>query len=172
VPETRIGPRDPFLIGLTPDKTPVAGGLNITTPEDLLRYALLYTPSWHVVAKEQVISDRQLKAIQTMGSPSAYHGSLEEEYGTKWFGETPERNTAQWDHAFADGAMFSTATWARAFTSIRPATFAQCTSVWLRTTKRSRASSTRRVACGLQPGCLLADDCGENYALSGLRFGP
>ena len=72
----------------------------------MLRYALLYTPSWKVVANEQVISDKLLKLMQNMGSPAAYKVSTELEYGTKWFGETPLMNTAQWDHAFADGAMF------------------------------------------------------------------
>jgi len=103
---SKIGSRSPFIIGLTPDGTPVAGGLNNTTPEDMLRYALLYTPSWNVVAKEQVISDRLLKLIQGMGNTSAYEVSTELEYGTRWFGETPLMNTAQWDHAFSDGAMF------------------------------------------------------------------
>ena len=103
---SKIGPRHPFIVGLAPDGTPGAAGMNITTPEDMLRYALLYTPSWPVVAKEQVISDKLLQRIQTLGDPKAYHRSAEEAYGTRWFGETPERNTAQWDHAFPDGAMF------------------------------------------------------------------
>lgn len=103
---SKIGARNPFIIGLTPDKTPVAGGLNNTTPEDFLRYALIYTPSWNVVASEQIVSDKQLKMIQGMGDPKAYKGSGEEAYGTRWFGETPAYNTAQWDHAFEDGAMF------------------------------------------------------------------
>ena len=103
---SKIGAKNPFIIGLTPDGTPVAGGLNNTTPEDMLRYALLYTPSWNAVAKEQVISDELLKLIQNMGDPAAYKISTELEYGTRWFGETPQKNTAQWDHAFADGAMF------------------------------------------------------------------
>lgn len=54
---SKFGASSLFIIGLTPDGTPVAGGLNNTTPEDMLRYALLYTPSWHVVSDEQVISD-------------------------------------------------------------------------------------------------------------------
>ena len=103
---SKIGARNPFIIGLTPDGTPVGGGLNNTNPEDMLRYAILYTPSWDVVAEDQVISDKLLKLIQTMGDPEAYKVSTELEYGTRWFGETPMMNTAQWDHAFADGAMF------------------------------------------------------------------
>ena len=103
---SKIGARNPFIIGLAPDGTPIAAGMNNTTPEDMLRYALLYTPSWGVVAKEKVISDKLLKRIQTLGDPAAYHRSTEEGYGTRWFGETPDLNTAQWDHAFVDGAMF------------------------------------------------------------------
>jgi CubicO group peptidase (beta-lactamase class C family) len=103
---SKIGARYPFIIGLTPDGTPVGGGLNNTTAEDMLRYAMLYTPSWNVVSETQVISDRLLKLIQNMGDPAAYRVSTELEYGTRWFGETPHRDTAQWDHAFKDGALF------------------------------------------------------------------
>ena len=103
---SKIGARNPFIVGLAPDGTPVGAGMNNTTPEDMLRYALLYTPSWNVVAEEKVISDKLLKRIQTLGKPESYHKSTEEEYGTKWFGETPYMNTAQWDHSFKDGAMF------------------------------------------------------------------
>jgi CubicO group peptidase (beta-lactamase class C family) len=103
---SKIGARSPLIVGLTPDGMPVGGGLINTIPEDMLRYAMIYTPSWHVVSQEQVVSDKLLKRIQTMGDPKAYKVSTELEYGTKWFGEVPMMNTAQWDHAFADGAMF------------------------------------------------------------------
>jgi CubicO group peptidase (beta-lactamase class C family) len=103
---SKIGARSPLIVGLTPDGMPVGGGLINTTPEDMLRYAMIYTPSWQVVSKEQVVSDQLLKLIQTMGDPDAYTESTEREYGTRWFGEVPMMNTAQWDHAFADGAMF------------------------------------------------------------------
>jgi hypothetical protein len=59
-----------------------------------------------VVAQEQIVSDRLLKSIQTLGNPEAYRDSTEEEYGINWFGEKPMTNTAQWDHLFSDGAMF------------------------------------------------------------------
>ena len=41
-----------------------------------------------------------------MGDPEAYKVSTELAYGTRWFGETSMMNTAQQDHAFADGPMF------------------------------------------------------------------
>jgi CubicO group peptidase (beta-lactamase class C family) len=103
---SKIGARNPFIIGLAPDGTAIGGGLNFTTIEDMLRYALIYTPSWNTVASEKIVSDALLKQIQQMGDPKAYKISTELEYGKRWFGETPAFNTAQWDHAFEDGAMF------------------------------------------------------------------
>ena len=103
---SKMGARNPFVLGLAPDGTPIPAGMINTTPEDMLRYAMLYTPSWNKVAKEQVVSDKVLQRTQTLGSPEAYHKSTEEAYGTRWFGEVPYMNTAQWDHSFEDGAMF------------------------------------------------------------------
>ena len=80
--------------------------MNISTIEDMVRYALLYTPGWDKVAKEKVISDTMLKFIQDFGNPEANVRSGEEAMGKRWFGETPYTNTAQWDHSFKDGAMF------------------------------------------------------------------
>lgn len=103
---SKIGAKNAFITALAPDGTPLCAGMHNTTPEDLLRYTMIYTPSWNVVSDEQIISDRLLKSIQTMGNPEAYKGSTEEQYGTDWFGEVPDYNSAQWDHVFNDGAMF------------------------------------------------------------------
>ena len=103
---SKIAPKNQFMVGLTPDSVPIGAGHINTTPEDMLRYAMLYTPSWNAVAQEQVVSEAILKRTQTMGNPKAYEGCTEQGYGTAWFGEAPERNSCQWDSVFADGAMF------------------------------------------------------------------
>jgi CubicO group peptidase (beta-lactamase class C family) len=102
---SKIGANGQFICGLA-EGVPLAAGLHNCTPEDLLRFALLFTPSWNAVASEQIVSDDVLKAIQDLGNHKAYKGSTEEQYGTEWFEEVPEKNTAQWDHYFPDGAMF------------------------------------------------------------------
>jgi CubicO group peptidase (beta-lactamase class C family) len=105
---SKIGAKYPFFIGLAPDNTPVGGGLNVTTPQDFLRYAAIYTPSGaKVVTKgEPIVSDKCLKAIFDMGDPKAYACGDEAEFGLRWFGEQPFKNSAQWDHIFEDGGMF------------------------------------------------------------------
>ncbi len=102
---SKIGAQGQFICGLA-EGIPLGAGLHNCTPEDFLRFALIHTPSWNVVASEQIVSDKVLKAIQDLGNHKAYKGSTEEQYGPDWFGEVPEKNTAQWDHYFPDGGMF------------------------------------------------------------------
>ncbi|PRY19766.1 CubicO group peptidase (beta-lactamase class C family) [Aliiruegeria haliotis] len=103
---SKIGAKQQYMVGLASDGTAVGGGLNMTTPEDMLRYAMIFTPSWNAVSTEQVITDDLLRRIQTLGDPAAYEGSTEQQYHAQWFGESGQRNCAQWDCVFADGAMF------------------------------------------------------------------
>ena len=103
---SRIGCKNQFMVGLAVDGTAFGGGLNLTTPEDMLRYAMIYTPSWHIVSTERVVGDDLVRRIQTLGDPAAYQSSVEETAHAQWFGETGQRNCAQWDVVFADGAMF------------------------------------------------------------------
>ena len=95
---SKIGAKSPLIVGLTPDGMPVGGGLINTTPEDMIRYAMIYTPSWNVVSGENLVPQRLLDMIFNMGDPAAYTASTERTYGTQWFGEVPLKNTAQWDH--------------------------------------------------------------------------
>ncbi|HHF2997141.1 TPA: serine hydrolase domain-containing protein [Vibrio diabolicus] len=103
---SKVGVAGPYSVGLAANGTAVAGGFNSTTPEDMLKYAMIYTPSWNKVSDSKVISDELLKNIQTLGQPEAYQGTTEQGYSADWFGEKAERNSAQWDAVFADGAMF------------------------------------------------------------------
>ena len=103
---SKIGVQHQYMVGLASDGTAVGGGLNMTTPEDMLRYAMIFTPSWSVVSSERIVSKDLVKRIQALGDPKAYAGSTEEGYHKQWFGEKGKRNSAQWDVVFADGAMF------------------------------------------------------------------
>ena len=103
---SKIGVDGPFMIALAPDGTAIGGGGNFTTAEDLLRYAMIYTPSWNMVSDERVVTPELYQHIHDMGDPAAYKGSTEEGYHADWFGAPGERNSCQWDCVFADGAMF------------------------------------------------------------------
>jgi hypothetical protein len=91
---------------LTPDGTAVAHGLVATTLRDFARFAMLFTPSWHHSADEQVVSPAVLKRIQTAGNSAAYKKSGTFHDHRQYFGEDPDHNSFQFDDVFADGAMF------------------------------------------------------------------
>ncbi|MBE5159997.1 serine hydrolase [Vibrio parahaemolyticus] len=100
------GFRNPLQLHLAPDGTGIGYGMVSTTPEDMLRYAMLYTPSWNKVASEPVVTEKMLTLIRSTARVKAYEGSHEQGYQTEWFGYSPKSNGIQWDAVFEDGAMF------------------------------------------------------------------
>jgi len=106
---SKIGARQAFMVGLGADGVAGAYGLNYTMLEDLARYALIFTPSWKVVSKTQIVSPRVLKALQTSGSHEAYlagdythHSWVPDAFGK----DMPVFASRQFDANWTDGAMF------------------------------------------------------------------
>lgn len=102
----KAGFRNPMQLHLAPDGTGIGYGMISTTPEDMLRYAMLYTPSWKLIASEPVVSEEVMDLMRNTARKSAYDGSNEQGYQTEWFGYSPRMNGIQWDAVFEDGAMF------------------------------------------------------------------
>lgn len=105
---SKIGARQAFMVGLGADGVAGAYGLNYTMLEDLARYALIYTPSWNMVSKTQIVSPKVLKALQTSGNHDAYMAG---DWSRGWIGDVfgrdmPIFNSRQFDAVWADGALF------------------------------------------------------------------
>jgi len=103
---SKVGARDRIMFNLTPEGTAVAHGLVATTLRDFARFAMLFTPSWHHVAHEQVVPPEVLKRIQTAGNSAAYKKGATFRDHREYFGEDPDSNSFQFDDVFADGALF------------------------------------------------------------------
>lgn len=90
-----------MLVGMAPDATAMAsGGLN-TRLRDLARYGMLYTPSWALAAREQIVSEGYVHGIQTCGRKEIYP---DRELTTKAFpNDPPTSNAWQWDAIWPDG---------------------------------------------------------------------
>lgn len=105
---SKIGARQPFMVGLGPDGVAGAYGMGFSTLEDLARYALIYTPSWNVVSKTEIVSPGVLKDLQTSGNHDAYMAG---DWTRGWVGDVfgkdmPVFNSRQFDAVWADGALF------------------------------------------------------------------
>ncbi|MFA0085962.1 serine hydrolase domain-containing protein [Vibrio sp. 10N.261.51.F12] len=102
----KLGARMPLQVHLTPDGTPLNMAMVSSTLEDFAKYATLYTPSWHKVAHEQVVTPALLDALRDAGDPATFIGSAKEGQAVSLFGEKPLKGGYQFDFIFDDGAMY------------------------------------------------------------------
>jgi len=102
---SRIGAESDALISISPFGAPAAHGGMSSTLRDVARFGLLFTPSWSVVSREQIVSDTYLQAIQHGGRPAIYDGPAEK-YAAGMGGERPIHSTWQWDLVMEDGDFF------------------------------------------------------------------
>ncbi len=103
---SKMGVEGDMLMGVTPDGLALAHGLAITRLRDLVRYGMLYTPSWNKAAHERIVSEKYLAELMKGGDPEAYKKGGGAEKYTKQFGEAPSSNHYQWDAIFADGDFY------------------------------------------------------------------
>lgn len=102
----KMGARMPLMVHLAPDSTPLNMAIMSSTLEDFAKYATLYTPSWHKVAHEQVVTPSLLTQIRSAGDPAAFKNGAKENQAVNLFAETPLKSAYQFDFIFEDGAMY------------------------------------------------------------------
>jgi len=103
---SKVGFRFPAQIVLAPNGTTVGYGMFSTIPEDMLRYAMLFTPSWNKVAAEPVVTEEMNQILRSAAKKESYYGCTEQPIASQWFGEKTLTQGLQWDVVFEDGAMF------------------------------------------------------------------
>jgi CubicO group peptidase (beta-lactamase class C family) len=107
----KLGAEADGYIGLSPQGIASTSATMNSTLRDLARFGLLFTPSWHVVSKEKLISDSYLQKIQAGGGKrSAYDKGVMGKQIIGELGEIPDHNSYQWDAIMADGDFFKSGT--------------------------------------------------------------
>lgn len=104
----KTGMQGDGLVALSPAGEGLWGGILAGHFRDFMRYGLLYTPSWNVVANERIVSEDYLEKVYADVNPDIY---LKGEAGPKYvdyFADTDEPigNAYQWDAVFADGDLY------------------------------------------------------------------
>ena len=92
-------------LGLSPAGEPSAFGIFSSRLRDLVRYAMLYTPSWNVVAKQPVIGDDYLPKIYAAAKGAQFKGNLGDRMIAA-FGDIDMGAAYQWDAVFPDGDIY------------------------------------------------------------------
>ncbi|MGF1755488.1 beta-lactamase family protein [Vibrio makurazakiensis] len=97
--------RQPMLFNQTPDGKAIALGLVLSTLEDKARFGTLFTPSWHAVATEKVVSDNVLHIIRSNGDQESHQGSTKQMSSVGAFNDMSAYQSYHFDFIFEDGAM-------------------------------------------------------------------
>jgi CubicO group peptidase (beta-lactamase class C family) len=94
------------LLGLSASGEPLLFGAFAARLRDLARYGMLFTPSWRVIANEQVVSDAYFGKVQKAAKPEVYGEDYMSERLVNHFDESDLGASYQWDAVFADGDLY------------------------------------------------------------------
>ncbi len=94
------------LLGLSASGEPLLFGAFAARLRDLARFGMLFTPSWKVIANEQVVSDKYFDKVQKAAKPEVYGEDYMSERLLNDFHESGFGASYQWDAVFADGDMY------------------------------------------------------------------
>lgn len=92
-------------LGLSPSGEPSAFGLFSSRLPDFARYGMLYTPSWNVISKEQIIGNDYLPKVYAAAKLGDFTGNLGDRMN-KDFGKLDMGASYQWDAVFPDGDLY------------------------------------------------------------------
>lgn len=104
---SKAGMEGDGLMAISPSGETLNGGIFSSRLRDMTRYGILFTPSWHKVAQQRIISEDYIKRIQNpaLTQSNFMKGSFGPKV-TRHFGEQPSHNAQQWDAVFADGDFY------------------------------------------------------------------
>jgi len=103
----KMGAQNDAFVGVTKYGLGNGWGFVNTTLRDMARFAMLFTPSWNKISKEQVIPGALLETIQKGGYPEIYlKGFVGNEFQESFPDIKGLKNHYQWDIVFPDGDIF------------------------------------------------------------------
>lgn len=103
----KIGAQNDAFVGVTKYGLGNGWGFVNSTLRDMGRFAMLYTPSWNKISKEQIISDTLIDDIQNGGKEEIYLGGVVGKLLQSSFPDIKGlKNRYQWDIVFPDGDFY------------------------------------------------------------------
>lgn len=99
----KMGAESDALLIVSSAGAPGAHGCVNSSLRDLARYGMAYTPSWTVIAKEQIVPDALIKRIQEDGRPAVYKNGKTQALWDGYMGEECLFGTRQFDFVTKDG---------------------------------------------------------------------
>jgi len=103
----KIGAQNDAFVGVTKYGLGNGWGFVNSTLRDMGRFAMIFTPSWKKISKQQIIPDSLIQTIQHGGKPEIYlKGFVGREMQESFPDIKGLANRYQWDIVFPDGDFF------------------------------------------------------------------
>ncbi|AIL73353.1 serine hydrolase domain-containing protein [Vibrio vulnificus] len=102
---SKLNARRSIQFSLSPEGTALPVGFMSAMPEDYARFGMLFTPSWHKTASQQVVSQSTLDVIYNNVDTARYEHSAKKPSSISSFGEEASGNALQFDYIWEDGAI-------------------------------------------------------------------
>ncbi|WP_157973534.1 serine hydrolase [Tropicimonas sp. IMCC34043] len=103
----KMGAQNDAFVGVTKYGLGNSWGFTNSTLRDMGRFAMLFSPSWNKVSKEQIIPDSLIDTIQNGGKPEIYlNGFVGREMQASFPDIKGLANRYQWDIVFPDGDFY------------------------------------------------------------------
>ncbi len=103
---SKAGMEGDALLVLSPSGEPSIHGLFGSRLRDMARFGMLFTPSWSVVARKQVVSKTYLPKVYAASKPEIMAGNNMGDRMIKDFGDVGMGESYQWDAVFPDGDIY------------------------------------------------------------------
>ena len=100
---SKMGAEQDGIVSISPEGACGTLGLFSSTLRDMARYGMLFTPSWPIIANEQVIPNSLIEKIQNDGRASICDAGINKPAWSNTLGEEILYGTRQWDFVMDDG---------------------------------------------------------------------
>ena len=105
---SKMGVEGPFQVHLTPEGIAMAHGLLSMRLRDLARFGMLYTPSWHEIAAEQIVTAKILERTRVPYRSRKFYraGPSGKKFMERLGDDSVRTGGRQWDAVWDDGDFF------------------------------------------------------------------
>ena len=103
---SKIGMEGDGKVAITSTGELINGGTVAGRLRDFARYGMIYTPSWHVVATEPIVSDSYLAKVYATADKDIFDQGYMGQRMLENFGPLEMGASYQWDAVFPDGDLY------------------------------------------------------------------
>ena len=102
---SKLYARQSMMFGLAPNGTALPVGIAMANPEDYAKFGVMFTPSWHEVSSERVVTEEMMQILYDNIDKERYAKGAKLATSEADFNDPASGNALQFDYIWDDGAI-------------------------------------------------------------------